>query len=220
MAAPRDDAADEAAIEAFTEIGRLALCPQIALRLKPTSEPFDRFRSRLPPRFGAAPPYWAVAWPGGQALARYLLDNAIVSGRIVLDLGAGCGAAAIAAGLSGARLVHAVDRDPLALAAVRVNARLNGVSIEAAESELARTKLEGVHAVLAGDLWYEPHIGRSATELLRRIAGEGVLVLAGDPGRSHFPRARRQLLGSYQVEVSEELEASAQVTAEVWQLLP
>lgn len=220
MAAPRDDAADEAAIEAFTQIGRPALCPQIALRLKPADESFERYRSRLPPRFGAAPPYWAVAWPGGQALARYLVDNAIVYGRSVLDLGAGCGTAAIAAGLSGARLVRAVDCDPLALAAVRVNARLNGVSIETAESDLARTKLEGVHTVLAGDLWYEPHLGRSATELLRRIAGAGVLVLAGDPGRSNFPRTRCQRLGSYRLAASEELEVSAHVTAEVWQLLP
>jgi predicted nicotinamide N-methyase len=220
MAALRDHAADEAAVEAFTEIARPALCAPIALRLKPDREAFEEFRCRLPARFGPAPPYWAVAWPGGQALGRYLLDNPIVCGSNVVDLGTGCGVAAIAASLAGARAVQAVDCDPVALAAVRVNAHLNDVSIEALQSEWARTKLEGVHAVLAGDLWYEAHVARSATQFLRRIAGAGVLVLVGDPGRTHFPRIRRRLLASYPVAVSEEFETSAHITAAVWQLLP
>lgn len=220
MIAPADAAADEAAIVAFTEVCRPALCPEIALRLKPQAEAFDLFRGRLPKRFGAAPPYWAVAWPGGQALARYLLDSSIASAKGIVDLGSGCGIAAIAAGLTGARRVQAIDCDPMALAAVRLNGHLNGVSIEAVQGELARTKLEGVHAVLAGDLWYEPHVGRWATGLLRRMAGDGALVLAGDPRRSHFPRARRRRLATFRVAASEELEQGADIAADVWQLLP
>jgi predicted nicotinamide N-methyase len=220
MAAPDGYANFETTVLAFTEIQSPVLCPGIRLRLKPSSDTFENFHNRLPPSHGAVPPFWAVAWPGGQALARYLLDNPIISGQCVVDIGAGSGLASIAAMMSGARRAQAIDCDPLALAAIKTNARLNGVTIDVAAGDLATTNLEGVHAVLAGDLWYEPFVARRATALLRRCAQQGLLVLAGDPRRSHFPRSRRQLLGTYQIAASEELEQAAEVATDVWQLLP
>jgi predicted nicotinamide N-methyase len=205
---------------ASTEIQTPALCPEIRLCLKPSSETFESFRSRLPTSHGVAPPFWAVAWPGGQALARYLIDKPIVSGLRIVDLGAGSGLAAIAAMLSGAMAAQAFDCDPLALVAVEANARVNGVTIAVTCGELATINLEGVHAVLAGDLWYEPYVARRATAFLRHLAQQGILVLAGDPGRSYFPRSRRQLLATYHVAVSQELERAPEVATDVWQLLP
>jgi predicted nicotinamide N-methyase len=174
----------------------------------------------LPARHGAGPPYWCVAWPGGQAIARYLIDSHRVSGLHVADLGAGSGLASIAAMMGGAASVRAIDCDPLALAAARANCRLNHVAVELACAELATTNFEGVHAVLAGDLWYEPLVARRATAVLRRLAQQGVAVIAADPRRSHFPHSRRELLATYEVAASEELERASVVPADVWMLLP
>jgi predicted nicotinamide N-methyase len=220
MVTPRDQANLEATVSAITEIQRPLLCPEIRLHLKPSSETFESFRRRLPENHRVLPPFWAVAWPGGQALARYLIDKRIVSGLRVADLGAGSGLASIAANMSGAASVEAVDCDPLALAAVGVNARLNGVAVEARLGDLPTTNLEGVHAVLAGDLWYEPFLARQATESLRRLSQQHLLVLAGDPRRSYFPRSRRRRLATYRIAASEELEPAAEVETHVWQLLP
>jgi predicted nicotinamide N-methyase len=122
--------------------------------------------------------------------------------------------------MAGAVSVQAIDCDPLALAAIGVNTHLNGVAVEPRLGDLPTTILEGVHAVLAGDLWYEPFLARQATGSLRRLSQQNVLVLAGDPGRSYFPRLRRKLLATYRIAVSEELEPEAEIETHVWQLLP
>jgi predicted nicotinamide N-methyase len=122
--------------------------------------------------------------------------------------------------MSGALSVRVIDSDPLALAAARINARINGVTIDVACEDLATTNLEGVHVVLAGDLWYEPFTARRSTSLLRHLAREHAVVLAGDPRRSHFPRSGRELLASYQVAATEDIERAAIVATDVWRLLP
>ncbi len=215
-----EEAELEATVLRFTGVEAPALCPEVGLRLKPTWEAFETFRDRLPAVYRAVPPYWAVAWPGGQALARYLLDNPVVSGLHVADIGAGSGLTSVAAMMSGARCVRVIDRDPLALAAARINARLNGVMINVVCEDFATTNLEGVHVVLAGDLWYEPFIARRSTALLRDLAREHTVVLAGDPRRSQFPRSRRELLATYEVAATEDLERAAIVASDVWRLLP
>src|SRR6266700_4924242 len=76
------------------------------------------------------PPFWAFAWPGGQALARYILDHPEqVAGRRVLDLGSGSGLTAIACAVAGASAVLASELDPFAAAAIGLNAAINGVSL-------------------------------------------------------------------------------------------
>ena len=216
----RDKVELEATVLGFTEVNATALCPEIQLRLKPSSETFETFRDRLPATCKAVPPYWSVAWPGGQALARYILDNPVVSGARVADIGAGSGLTSVAAMIAGARSVRVIDRDPLALAAATLNARLNGVLIDVACVDFATTNLEGVHVVLAGDLWYEPFLARRSTTLLRNLARENMIVLAGDPRRSHFPRLRRELLATYQIAATEDMERAALIAADVWRLLP
>jgi predicted nicotinamide N-methyase len=220
MPTPQEEAKLEATVRRLTEVEAPALCPEVGLRLKRSSERFETFRERLPAAYSAVPPYWSVAWPGGQALARYILDNPLVSGLHVADIGAGSGLASIAAMMAGALSARAIDRDPLALAAARINARHNGVTIDVACEDLATTHLGGVHVVLAGDLWYELFTARRSTALLRRLAREHKVVLAGDPRRSHFPRSRRELLATYQMAATEDLERAAIIVADVWRLLP
>lgn len=212
------------AIGAMTELRAPPLCPEIALHLVPAGETFEAFRTRHETVLGPAPPYWAVAWPGGQALARYLLDTPeAVAGRRVLDYGTGGGLAAIAAARAGARTVTAIDRDPAALAAARRNACVNGVSIRVERADL-RAGTEGseedsafmADVVLAGDLWYEAFDAKRASGVLGDYARAGATVLAGDPERSHFPRRRAVVLKSYTVPVSAALERADKVTAHVY----
>jgi predicted nicotinamide N-methyase len=82
-------------------------------------------------------PFWAHPWPGGQALGRYLLDHPdTVRGRAVVDLGCGSGLVAVCAALAGAASVIALDSDPLALAATRLNASANGVRVRTRTADL------------------------------------------------------------------------------------
>lgn len=157
------------------------------------------------------PPFWAFAWPGGQALARYLLDNpAVVRGHAVLDLGSGSGLTAIAAALAGAARVVASEVDPVAVAAIRLNAEANGVAV-AVVGDVLDGDGDGADVVLAADIWYERRLAERATGLLRRAAARGALgrsarVLAGDVGRAFLPSAHLRELASYQVPVQADLE--------------
>jgi predicted nicotinamide N-methyase len=155
------------------------------------------------------PPFWAFAWAGGQALARYLLDHrSAVAGRVVLDLGSGCGLAAIAAALAGASAVVASEVDPLALAAIELNAARNGVCITLAGDVLDGPG-DGADVVLAGDIWYERELAARAFAFLRRASRCGATVLIGDVGRAFLPRAAMRELAAYETPVVAELEDAA-----------
>lgn len=197
------------------------LCPEIALRLAPAGLTLDAFRDAHPNAFGAAPPYWAVAWPGGQGAARYVLDHAeIVAGRRVVDFGSGSGLLAVAAAMAGAARVRALDRDPAATAVCRLNAQLNAVFVEAETVDITSADSVDADVVLAGDLWYERFDARPATRLLRTLARDGVTVLIGDLGRSHLPRSGIDWLASYALPADEALERSAMVETRVGRLTP
>jgi predicted nicotinamide N-methyase len=150
-------------------------------------------------------PFWASAWAGGQALARYLLDNPhVVRGRRVLDLAAGSGLAAIAAAVAGAAAVTANDIDPYAVAATRANARLNHVHVSTLPLDLLREdgnhpKVAEFDLVMTGDGLYSPHLAEAMLRSLRRARERGAEVLVGDPDRGHLPRADLQLLGTYPI---------------------
>ena len=208
-------------IMALTDARATELVPEIRLQLCPAGQPFEAFRSAIEPLCGLAPPYWAVAWPGGQAVARYVMDHATtVDGLRVADLGSGCGIAAIAAVMAGARAVVAFDLDPIAGDMARKNADLNGISIATRTGDMDAIVASDFDVVLAGDLWYEPIVARRATVLMRALAAQGMAVIAGDPGRSRFPRSAREQLESYSIPASEELERQAFVETGVWRLLP
>ncbi|WP_246016856.1 class I SAM-dependent methyltransferase [Micromonospora pisi] len=152
------------------------------------------------------PPYWASAWPGGQALARYVLDNPdVVTGRRVLDLASGSGLAAIAAGLAGAATVAANDIDPYALAVIGMNARANDIQVRQAGGDLLDGDGAGVDLVLAGDVFYRRGLAQRMLPFLERAAARGARVLVGDPGRAYLPADRFQVLASYEGSVSDEV---------------
>ncbi|CAE1225622.1 ETFBKMT [Acanthosepion pharaonis] len=76
-------------------------------------------------------PFWAFYWPGGQVLARFLLENRhYVEKKSVLDIGSGCGALAIISKMLGATRVVANDIDPVAITAIEMNSSLNDIVLE------------------------------------------------------------------------------------------
>jgi predicted nicotinamide N-methyase len=143
-------------------------------------------------------PFWATAWPGGQAVARYLLDRPVtVAGRRVLDVASGSGLVAIAAGLAGAAAVTANDIDPYALAAITLNARANAVAVSPCPGDLLDGDGGDADVLLAGDVFYNEAIAKRMWPLLHRAAARGARVLVGDPGRGHLPRDRLRIVASY-----------------------
>lgn len=146
--------------------------------------------------FGA--PYWAFYWGGGLALARHVLDHPeIAAGRKILDLGAGSGIVGIAAAKSGAKEVIAADTDRYAMAAIRLNAAANGVTVLPFLGDLTAESPPAIDIVLVGDLFYEHGLAQPVTTFLERCRGSNIDVLIGDPQRAFLPRARLQLLAEY-----------------------
>jgi predicted nicotinamide N-methyase len=152
------------------------------------------------------PPFWAFAWAGGQALARYVLDNPqVTAGRRVLDLGSGSGLTAIAAAVTGAVSVLASELDPIAVAAIGLNAALNSVEI-GTTGDLLDSDGGDAEVVLAADIWYERRLSARALRLLRQASARGATVLAGDVGRAFLPREHMRDLAAYDIPVVAELE--------------
>jgi len=204
---------------------RLAPVPFVPeVRLHQADEPIGlweltegEFRSEQPP------PFWAFAWAGGQALARYVLDHPeLVAGRRVLDLAAGSGLVAIAAARAGADRVRAVEVDGRAVAAVELNAAANGVPVEAVLGDILDSDAGDAEVVLAGDVFYsEAMANRMLRFLLRAARGEHLpRVLVGDPDRAFLPRGRFRELAVHQVPVPMALESVRVKRTTVWELDP
>ncbi|MEO1191306.1 MAG: 50S ribosomal protein L11 methyltransferase [Pseudomonadota bacterium] len=196
------------------------LVPEVRLHLASELLPIWQASEAWLEESGIAPPFWAFAWAGGQALARYLLDNpALCQGQRVLDFAAGSGLQGLAAKLAGAAQVEAVEIDPLACAAARLNARLNGLEIAVREENLIGQD-EGWPLVLAGDVCYEQPLADRIIAWLRSLAVRGALVLLGDPSRTYLPREGLTRLAHYPVPTTREIEDSDLRNAAVWQVLP
>ncbi|HVB18543.1 MAG TPA: 50S ribosomal protein L11 methyltransferase, partial [Stellaceae bacterium] len=203
-----------------TEIKSPPLVPEIRLYLATEVTPIWQATEESLARFGTPPPFWAFAWAGGQALARYLLDHPdIVAGREVLDIGSGSGIVAIAAAMAGARRVTAAEIDPFAAAAIALNAPLNGVSVRVETRDLLDRAAAGWEVALAGDICYEEPMSSRAMSLLRRIASRGRLALLGDPGRAYLPREGLVERARYEVPTSRELEDREAKEGVVWEVL-
>jgi len=184
------------------------LTPAIRLWLADEAVPLWKKTEEELGAIGLPPPFWAFAWAGGQALARYVLDNAaMVKGRRALDFACGSGLVAIAAALSGATAVEASDIDAFAIAAVEANAAENGVSVAPRLENLIGAD-EGWDVVLAGDIAYEKDLAGAAMDWLASLARRGATVLIGDPRRSYLPVDRLDCVVEYSVPVTRELEDS------------
>jgi predicted nicotinamide N-methyase len=152
------------------------------------------------------PPYWAFAWPGGQAIARYILDNpSEVRDRTVLDFGAGSGLVAIAAAKAGASCVIAAEIDPLAITAIDMNSRTNGVFVEPIAIDVIGSNPRW-NTVLAGDMCYERPVADRLVPWLRALVKSGVRVLLGDPGRNYFPEGGVTKVATFAVPTTLDLE--------------
>jgi predicted nicotinamide N-methyase len=184
------------------------LTPEIRLWLADEAVPLWKKTEEELGAMGLPPPFWAFAWAGGQALARYLLDNpALVADGRALDFASGSGLIAVAAALSGAAAVEASDIDAFAIAAVGANAAENGVSIAPRLENLIGAD-EGWDVVLAGDIAYEKDLGDAAMDWLASLASRGATVLVGDPRRSYLPLDQLECVIEYSVPVTRELEDS------------
>lgn len=179
------------------------LVPEIKLYLATEVVPLWRATEEELEKIGVPPPYWAFAWAGGQALARYVLDNpGLVRGKRVLDIGSGSGIVGIAAARSGAAHVLAADIDAHACAAIRLNAAANAVDITTTQDDVIG--LPGAwDIILVGDLFYERPL---AERLLAWLGPLKIPALLGDPGRNYFPREGVERLALYSVQTTRDLE--------------
>lgn len=185
------------------------LVPEIELRLATEVTPLWAATQDWLDARGVEPPYWAFAWAGGQALARFVLDRPeLVRGRRVVDFATGSGLVAIAAAYAGAGSVLALDVDPLAVAAARINAARAGVAMTVVGADRVGDALEDADVLLAGDVFYEAAASARFSAWFRALAGTGKDVVVGDPGRTYVP-ADLEALATYEVATSLELEGSS-----------
>jgi predicted nicotinamide N-methyase len=202
------EASDRAAfIRANTRFLRPPLLPGIELHLADEAIPLWQKTEEELQRIGVPPPFWAFAWAGGQALARYIMDHpSIVRDRGVLDFASGSGIIAIAAAKAGARAVLASDIDPFAVAAIALNAARNSVLVEVSTSDLLALQPPPFDVILIGDLFYEQPLAARLLHWLQAARRGGSEVFIGDPFRSYLPLGELDLLASYHVPVSRDLE--------------
>jgi len=206
---------------ANTALHEPPLIPEIRLHLASEIVPIWQMTEEELEKSGLPPPFWAFAWAGGQALARYILDNSeIVRGARVLDFGSGSGLIAIAAMKAGAASVLAADIDAFAAAAIALNAETNNVAVVATTEDLVGVENRGWDVILVGDMCYEGPLAARIEAWLRKLAGDGTTVLIGDPGRTYLPKSGLAKLVSYAVKTTRELEDTDVRNTSVWRVLP
>ncbi len=206
-------------VQQATALQRLASVPELSLHLAGEITPIWQMTEVELATEGLPPPFWAFAWSGGQAVARYVLDHPEqVAGGRVLDLAAGSGICGIAAGLAGAAVVLAADIDPFCGASIALNAAANGVEVAVTGTDLLGGPPPAVDVVLAGDVCYEQQMARQMLGWLRQAREAGALVLLGDPGRAYLDARGLTLLAEYDIVTTPELEDAASKRTRVYTL--
>ena len=204
-----------------TRLLPVPLVPEIRLYLAHEAVPMWQKTEEELGEIGLPPPFWAFAWAGGQALARYVLDNPeTVRGRSVLDLASGSGLVAIAAAQAAAANVLAADIDGFALAAIGLNAAANGVAVSTTGADLLDDPPPAFDTILVGDLFYERDLAARVLAWLEAARAQGSHVLIGDPGRSYLPKHRLSPIAEYSVPQTRELEDAEIKRSAVWRLQP
>jgi predicted nicotinamide N-methyase len=192
------------------------LVPEIKLHLAHEALPIWQKTEDELGEIGLPPPFWAFAWAGGQALARYILDNPkIVKGQSVIDIASGSGLVGIAALKAGAASVVAADIDQFSMAAIELNATLNNVEISRTSDDLLVNPPPHVDVILVGDLFYEKSVAEKCFAWLQQSNAQ---ILIGDPGRSYLPKSKLTQIASYAVPVSRDLEDAEIKQTAVWRL--
>jgi predicted nicotinamide N-methyase len=203
-------------IRANTSLLAPPLVPEVTLHLAHEAVPLWQKTEDELGEMGLPPPFWAFAWAGGQALARYVLDHReIVAGKRILDLASGSGLVAIAAMKAGAASVLAADIDPFAVAAISLNAGLNDVVVAAMGADLLADPADDFDVILVGDLFYDKAIASRCFDWLCAAPSR---VLIGDPGRSYLPRESLVKIVEYVVPVTRDLEDAEIKNSAVWKL--
>jgi predicted nicotinamide N-methyase len=203
-------------VRAETVLAAPPLVPEIQLHLASEVVPLWEATEETLTSRGLPPPYWAFAWPGGQAIARYVLDHPdLLRGARVLDFAAGSGLGAIAAAKVRAASVTAAEIDEFALAAIALNATLNGVMVETISEDIVGVP-SAWDVVLAGDVCYERPMAERVARWFAALAAAGTEVLMADPGRAYLPRQGLVELARYDVPTSLDLEDRKQRETVVW----
>jgi predicted nicotinamide N-methyase len=193
--------------------------PELTLHLADEITPIWRMTEEALAEIGLPPPFWAFAWAGGQALARYVLDRPeLVRGKRVVDFASGSGIVGIAAARAGAAEVTCADVDGFCGDAALLNAAINGVAIKVTDRDLLDEAPPAVDVILAADICYEKPLAERVMAWLGEARAAGTVVLMGDPGRSYFPRAGLEKLAEYQVPTTRELEDMELKRTAVWTL--
>ena len=227
-------------IRAHTRLITPPLVPEIQLHLAAEAIGLWEETERQAGRTGLPPPFWAFPWAGGQALARFLLDHPErAAGRVVLDMASGSGLVAIAAAMAGAIEVMASDTDPVAVAAIALNAEVNDVTLTIRSGDLLGDgplgdgplgdmplgdmppqppgSRAGPDLVVVGDAFYQRELARQVLGFLDGAVAGGARVLVGDPGRAYLPRARLRAIAVYDVPVMADLEDAEIKRTTVWE---
>ncbi|HAT86684.1 MAG TPA: nicotinamide N-methylase [Rhizobiales bacterium] len=199
------------------------LTPEIELYLADDQTPLWRLGEEDLLELGLPSPFWAFAWAGGQALARYCLDNPdLTNSKSVIDFASGSGLVAIAAAKAGANRVLATDIDPFSVEAIQINAEHNNVTLQASIDDLLTSdaidhlRKNPPDIFLAGDVFYDAEMTKAVLALLEPLAQRGTEILVGDPNRSYLPQDRLELIETYQVPVTRELEDYEIRSTKVW----
>ncbi|OXE36364.1 MAG: nicotinamide N-methylase [Phenylobacterium zucineum] len=193
--------------------------PELNLRLADEITPIWQMTEEALAEIGLPPPFWAFAWAGGQALARYVLDHPdLVSGKRVIDFASGSGIVGIAAMKAGAARVLCADIDGFCEAALSLNQAANDVVCDFTDRDLLEVPPPPADIILAGDICYEKPMTDKVIDWLKIARAQGATVLIGDPGRSYFPKSGLEKLAEYQVQTTRELEDFAVKKTSVWAL--
>jgi len=194
-------------IRAQTRLENPSLVPELVLYLASRATDLWEATEATLERTGLPPPYWAFAWPGGQALARLTLDRPeIVAGKRVLDFAAGSGVAALAAAKAGAAHVSACEIDEFACAAMALNTDANGVTLDVINTNVLAKPASGWDVIFAGDVFYEKPMADKVWPWLKAAATAGAHVLVADPGRAYLPATGLVEIARYTVPTTLDLE--------------
>jgi predicted nicotinamide N-methyase len=209
-------------IRAQTVLAKASIVPEITLHLATEVTPLWQLtEERLKGNDQLPPPHWAFAWPGGQGLARYVLDHPEeVRGKRVMDFAAGCGIAAIAAAKAGAKRALADDIDTLAQTAIQMNAEQNGAEVKIERVMNMEKPFTGADLIMVGDVFYQQTMSVIIQRWLQLCRAKGVRVLIADPGRAYVPQEGLKELARYDVPVSRDLEDRDVRNVIVWELMP